>query len=170
MEPVTTLDARFSSPGATAARWDDARSRLEAAGLYWLTTVRADGRPHVTPLAGVWEGDAFYFCTGETEQKFRNLEHAVDVVVTTGSNSFHEGLDLVVEGRAEPVTDEERLRPLAAAWSAKYGDVFGFDVRDGAFHSEGGGRAPVFRVAPVKVLGFGKGEPFSQTRWRFDRP
>ena len=49
---------------------------LEQAELYWLTTVRADGRPHVTPLIGIAEDAAVYFCTGLREQKARNLEHA----------------------------------------------------------------------------------------------
>jgi hypothetical protein len=31
-----------------------------------------------------------------------------------------------------------------------------------------GGAALVFEVRPVKVLGFGKGETYSQTRWRFE--
>ncbi|QFG25164.1 pyridoxamine 5'-phosphate oxidase family protein [Actinomadura sp. WMMB 499] len=33
--------------------WPEARRLLEDAELYWLATVRADGRPHVTPLIGV---------------------------------------------------------------------------------------------------------------------
>jgi hypothetical protein len=44
------------------------------------------------------------------------------------------------------------------------------DVSDGAFHdpsTETGGTAHVYAVAPTKVLAFGKGEPFSQTRYRF---
>jgi hypothetical protein len=41
-------------------------------------------------------------------------------------------------------------------------------VRDGAFsHRDAGGRALVFRVRPVRGLGFRKGETFSQTTWRF---
>jgi hypothetical protein len=39
-------------------------------------------------------------------------------------------------------------------------------VRDGAFHHSHG-RALVFAVAPITAFGFGKGERFSQTRWRF---
>ena len=38
-----------------------------------LSTVRADGRPHVTPLVAVWLDGALYFCTGEGEQKERNI-------------------------------------------------------------------------------------------------
>ena len=171
MEPRTEFDARFSSPGAGPSEWADARRRLAEAGVYLLTTVRTDGRPHVSPVAGVWDdgSDALHFCTGDTEQKFRNLEHGRTVAVAVGTPAIGEGLDVVVEGIAEPVTDEGALRGLAGAWLAKYGELFRYDVRDGAFHSDGGGRAPVFRVVPSKVLGFAKGEPFGQTRWRFDR-
>ena len=35
--------------------------------------LRADGRPHVTPLVAVWHGDSMYFCTGDAEQKAVNL-------------------------------------------------------------------------------------------------
>jgi hypothetical protein len=47
-------------------------------------------------------------------------------------------------------------------------------VRDGAFYHDSGslreadtGVAWVYEVSPKKVFGFGKGESFSQTRWRF---
>ena len=63
-EPVTELDARFSSDGATPTGWIQARDQLEKAEIYWLTTVRPDGRPHVTPLFAVWLDGALYFCTG----------------------------------------------------------------------------------------------------------
>lgn len=71
------------------------------------------------------------------------------------------------EERKARVVDEGRLRELAAAWEAKYGGLRRFDVRDGAFH-HGSGYAYVFAVAQRTVFGFGKGEPFSQTRWRFE--
>jgi hypothetical protein len=48
-EPTAKLDARFSDERAEATPWADAARALEEAELYWLTTVRADGRPHVTP-------------------------------------------------------------------------------------------------------------------------
>jgi len=71
----TELDARFSSEGAKPTAWPEARKHLEGAELYWLTTVRADGRPHVTPLIAVWLDGAMHFCTGASEQKAKNLEH-----------------------------------------------------------------------------------------------
>ena len=62
--PVTTLDQRFSDPAAGATGWDETRRVLETAELSWITTVRADGRPHVTPLVAVWADGALHFCTG----------------------------------------------------------------------------------------------------------
>lgn len=167
--PVAELDPRFSSADATPSPWPVARGILEQAEVYWLTTVRPDGRPHVTPLIAVWLDGALYFCTGPDERKAKNLAENLHCVITTGSNTLSEGLDLVVEGDAVNVSDEVRLQRVADAYASKYGtDTWHFTVRDGAFHGEGGrGRALVFEVAPTTAFGFGKGEPFSQTRWRF---
>ena len=43
---IGTLDPRFSDPAARPSAWEDVDAVLAAAGTYWLTTVRADGRPH----------------------------------------------------------------------------------------------------------------------------
>jgi nitroimidazol reductase NimA-like FMN-containing flavoprotein (pyridoxamine 5'-phosphate oxidase superfamily) len=71
-EPVAELGA-FSSPGAVSPGWARARGDLQYAQVYWLSSVRPGGRPHVTPLLGVWLDGALYFCTGPTERKARNL-------------------------------------------------------------------------------------------------
>jgi general stress protein 26 len=165
--PQTTLDARFSEPGASPTPWEETVRVLESAELSWITTVRADGRPHATPLVAVWLDDALYFCTGAEEQKAINLAANAHVVVTTGCNTWDRGLDVVVEGAAERVGDEALLTRLAEAWAAKWDGRWGYEVRDGAFWDPGaGGEALVFRVAPTKVLAFGKGG-FSHTRHRF---
>lgn len=165
IEPTAELDERFSAPGARATPWSEARDRLRAADVHWLTTVRPDGRPHVTPLLAVWEDEALYFCTGPGEQKARNLRLHAECVLTTGCNVLDQGVDLVVEGRAVRVGDDGRLRQLAAAWEAKYGPDWRFTVRDGAFHGEGGA-ALVFAVAPRTVFAFAKGD-YAQTRYLF---
>ena len=126
------------------------------------------------PLVGVWQDGAFAFCTGSDEQKQRNLDVNDRVAVTTGStgaNGWNSGKDVVVEGTAVRVTDAEELRTLAAAWSAKYGDDWRFDVRGQEFvevSDSGGstaGGALVYRVAPDKVIAFGDGH--GQTTYRF---
>ena len=167
MTPETTgqIDARFSEPDAGPTPWAAVARALEEAELYWLTTVRADGRPHVTPLIGVVHDDAAHFCTGLREQKARNLEHHAEVALTTGTNTWAQGLDVVVEGTAARVTDNAELQRLADAYVAKYGEVWRFEVGDGAF-GEGEHAAAVFRVVPRKVLAFAK-EPHAQTTYRF---
>jgi general stress protein 26 len=171
VKPVAKLDTRFSSEGATVTEWAEARGRLEEAEVFWLSTVRADGRPHVTPLISVWLDDALYFCTGPAEQKAKNLEHNRHCVLTTGCNSIDDGLDLVVEGDAVQLRDDAKLQRIADAYVAKYGSDWRFGVRDGVFvHGpEEGSIALVFEVAPRTAFGFRKGGEFSQTRWRFGR-
>jgi uncharacterized pyridoxamine 5'-phosphate oxidase family protein len=166
-DPSAELDQRFSSAGASPTAWAEARELLQEAEIFWLSTVRPDGRPHVTPLISVWVEDALYFCTGPTEQKARNLDVNRHVTLTTGCNTIGEGLDVVVEGDAVRQIDEAKLQRIADAYVSKYGSEWRFDVRDGAFHHEGG-VALVFEVAPRRAFGFGKGVEFSQTRWRFD--
>jgi hypothetical protein len=167
-EPVATLGAEFSDEKATPIAWTTAREHLQQAGVYWLSTVRPDGRPHVTTLLAVWLDGAMYFCTGAGERKAKNLAHNVHCILTTGCNTFNqEGLDLVVEGDAVQIHDDAKLRRVADAYEAKYGSDWHFDVRDGAFNGQGGNIAQVYEVAPSTVFGFGKGAVFSQTRWRF---
>jgi nitroimidazol reductase NimA-like FMN-containing flavoprotein (pyridoxamine 5'-phosphate oxidase superfamily) len=164
-EPVTTLDPRFSDPEAVATDWEETRRALETAQLFWVSTVRADGRPHVTPLVAVWLDGALHFCTGPDEQKAVNLRGNRHVVLTTGCNEWERGLDVVLEGEAVQVTDDRTLERLAETWATKWDGSWRYEVRDGAFAHDGG-TALVFAVEPTKVYAFGKGT-FSQTRHRF---
>jgi general stress protein 26 len=149
------------------ASWGDALRLLDSAKVYWLTTVRQDGRPHVTSVAAVWLDDAIHFTTGEGEQKAKNLEHNIHCLITTGCNVL-EGLDVAVEGDAVRAIDATQLQVLADAYWAKYGELFPFTVRSGVLHlQESPGEVIAYRLNARKVLGFSKGEKFSQTRWRF---
>ena len=164
-DPMGEIDRRFSDTDAGATSWSDAAGVLQRAELYWITTVRADGRPHVTPLIAVWHDGAVHFCTGPREQKARNLEGNRQVALTTGNNSWAEGLDVVVEGVAMRVTERDALQRLADDYEAKYGSVWHFDVGDGVFGS-GEHTAAVFRIEASKVMAFAK-DPHAQTTYRF---
>jgi hypothetical protein len=111
---------------------------------------------------------------GRAERKAKNLVRNPHCILTTGCNALDEGLDVVVEGDAVRATDDTRLGRVADAYLSKYGRGWRFAVRDGAFYHDPGslretdtGAAWMYEVSPTKVFGFGKGEPFSQTRWRF---
>jgi len=166
-EPVTQLDSRFSDPDSTATDWATTRALLESAQLSWITTVRSDGRPHVTPLVMVWLDEAAHFCTGGEEQKAVNLRHNPNVILTTGCSTHDRGIDVMVEGRATRVTDPPTLDRLAAVWRSKWEGQWEFEPVEGGFDSEQGGLGLVYRVVPEKVLAFGKGN-FSHTRHLFD--
>jgi len=167
------IDPRYGDASATAPPWNDIERLLADAQLYWIITVRADGRPHAVPLVGVWHDGAFAFCTGPDEQKQHNLDANPHVAVTTGSmgaNGWDSGKDVVVEGTAVRVTDAEALQALADAWFAKYGDDWKFEVRGHEFvelsHSGSSTArgARVYRVETAKVIAFG--DAHGQTTYR----
>ena len=169
-----TIDPRYGNPSATPPSWAAIERLLTLAQLYWIITVRRDGRPHAVPLVGVWQDGGFAFCTGPDEQKQRNLDANPHVAVTTGStgaNGWNSGKDVVVEGAAVRVTDREALQALADAWFAKYGADWRYEVRGEEFLEVSRSGAPteggawVYRVSPAKVIAFG--DPHGQTTYRF---
>ena len=105
-EPTTELHPEYSSPDAAAMPWSEARDRLELAEIFWISTVRPEARPHVTPLVAVWLDDALYFVTGENERKAKNLTYNPHVVMTTGCAAFRDGFDIVM--RATPFASSRR--------------------------------------------------------------
>ena len=170
LEPVTDLDSRFSTPDATPLAWKDAEQQLQDAGVYWISTVRPEGRPHVVPLIAVWLDGALYFATSEGEQKAKNLATNPRVTITSGSSSFAEELGIVIEGEAAVVSDDAKRRRVMDAYAAKYGEGWRFPVVEVVIL--------VFEVTPTKAFGFGRGEVraggpwtegarYNQTRWRF---
>jgi len=163
-EPAAELNEGFSEPGAAARPWTEVAGVLSATEMFWLSTVRRDGRPHVTPLPAIGPDGTLHFCAGSHEQKATNLQADPGCVLAAGASQFRAGLDVVVEGTAVPVTDPARRHRLAARW--KSGLDWDFEVTDGGFGDPAGRPGLVFGVTPAKVLAFGK-NPYSQTRYRF---
>ncbi|MGW3917160.1 pyridoxamine 5'-phosphate oxidase family protein [Streptomyces sp. NPDC005070] len=176
--PTAELDARYSSalrprPGAadvTATEWAEAQRTMEAAEIFWVSTVRPDGRLHVTPVIAAWHEGVLYFSTGPGEQKAKNLAHDSHCALTTGGNSLTEGLDLVIEGEASAVTDPAVLEEVITAYETKYGPHI--TSPEGTFHGIGNafrkGDAVVYAVAPATAYGFGRDDGvYTHTRWAF---
>ncbi len=159
-DDVTAEIHGFSEPEAIPTPWSAPVEEVIAADTFWLSTVRPDGRPHATPLIAVWHGEAIWFATGPDESKAKNLAENPSCVLTTGRSDFVDGaLDVVLEGMAEQVTVDAAPEPVAAAFAAKYGtEIWDYAVREGAYiHRAAGARAIVFRVRPVRGLGFSQG-------------
>lgn len=161
--PITTLDSRYSENLAEAIAWSRALVLLEQAELFWVSSIRFGGWPHVTPVVAVWMDGALYFSSGPAEQKSKNLAVNPHCAVMTGCNKWNEGVDIVLHGEVEIVRDLSELQRVADGFFAKYGSDWAFEVADdGTFR----GPALVYQLRPTHALGFGK-RPFSQTRWDF---
>jgi general stress protein 26 len=170
MRPTTTIDPRYSDPKAAAVSWDEVCELMEKAEIFWICTVRPDGRPHVTPLVATWVDGAIHFHTGAREQKFSNLRDNPHVVLLTGCNRWDRGIDVVVEGEAVQITDRTELDRLATAWAHKWDGRWELAGGDGGFRHDGSDEVMslVFSVVPTTVYAHSKGDPFGQTTLRFD--
>jgi hypothetical protein len=135
-------------------RWAGVEECLSSTRNYWVATVRADGRPHVTPVWGLWVNGAFYFGAGPGTRKARNLVENPNVVVHLESANDV----VIVEGVAEVVTDPSPhlVERLFAASTAKYGM--------GSRDVEGS-----YVVRPRVAFAWSEGRPRTYSRWVFDR-
>ena len=116
----------FSEPGSTPTSWVVGLEQLRERDTYWLSTVRPYGRPHVTPLIAVWHVEALWFATGPEERKTKNLAENPSCVLTTGCSDLADGaLDLMIEGRAEQVTDDAELEQIATRFATSTRPVRG---------------------------------------------
>jgi Pyridoxamine 5'-phosphate oxidase len=170
-EPIetTNLDTGY---GLDPLPWTRPRDLL-AVGAFampgkgcFLGTVRPDGRPHSAALGGAWHDGDFYFQCGPDTRKARNI--AANPACTLSASL--EGIDLVVEGDAERVTDTPTLEALAAVyrkggWPVEVdGDSF-----TAPFSAPSAGPPPwhLFRLTPHTAFGVATAEPYGATRWRF---
>ncbi|MGH8915424.1 MAG: pyridoxamine 5'-phosphate oxidase family protein [Acidimicrobiia bacterium] len=132
----------------------------------WLATIDPDGSPHVMPLGALWVDDAYYFASGPGTRKSRNLATDPRCVITMATYDF----DLVVEGEAARVSDEDELERIAAVFGA---GGWKPTVRDGAFYADysapSAGPPPwhLYRTSPQRMYALGAAEPWGATRFDF---
>jgi hypothetical protein len=156
-ESTVKAEAALAGNSRAATTWSDARRRLaesEPGRHSWLATVRPDGGPHLMPILAFWMDGALHFLAGEGTRKGRNLAADGRCVIATESRSLP-SMDIVVEGRAEPVTDADEVRRLAQRFNAS---GWPLEPRGAEVH---GPNAPtagpppyrIFRVEPIKAFG-----------------
>ena len=170
-DPIITIDlAHSGSPDDVATPWEETRRVLETADVYWLATVRADGRPHVTPVVPAWLDGILYFSSGgiTIAQKVKNLRGNPHVVLTTGCNHLETGLDVVVEGDAAPVTDAAVHERLYQVWTTLWAEGWPIQLQGGVLWDESTGEPlQLFAVTPTKIFAHARGDQWSQTRYQF---
>jgi hypothetical protein len=79
-----------------------------------VATANRDGSPHLTGVGALWVSGAFYFQTGETTRKGRNLAGNPRCSLSVATDEF----DLVVDGDANLVDDPALVVDLAGRWAA----------------------------------------------------
>jgi len=112
------------------------------------------------PVWAIWLDGGLWLSTSGESAKGRNLAHDPRCTVTLDD----EGTQIVVDGTARRVTDEEELRHFAEAYTPKYG--WPMTIRDGSVHFEDGNSGYVYAVRAETVFAFVE-EPFTSSRWRF---
>jgi hypothetical protein len=158
-DPEEPRGARLEMPrgyevasGDELLPWAWAVERLERAENYWLATTRPDGRPHVTPVWGVWVDGALYFDGIPTARWARNLAANPALAAHLESGDAV----VVIEGTAEDLVTEADLgASIVAAWQAKYGRLLPRPATSG-----------ILRLRPRAARAWSR-FPDDATRWRF---
>ncbi len=158
--PWSRLLAQLEALGRTSEPGPDARK------TWWLSTAGPDARPHLAGIGALWADGKFYFTSGATTRKSRNLVQNPNCATSVALKD----IDLVVEGHAAKVTDAATLQRIAARYAAQ-----GWPARasEGAITAEysapSAGPPPwdLYAFTPVTAFGVATAEPYGATRWRF---
>jgi hypothetical protein len=151
--------------------WSRARGALGDGSLppatpAFLGTVRPDGRPHSAGVgAAVHDGD-LYVTSGAGSRKSRNL--AANPACTLSMRL--DGIDLVLEGVAQRVTDTPTLTALAAIYDeGGWPATVDGDALTAPYSAQSAGPAPwsLYRMTVHTAFGVGLRPPHGASRWRF---
>ncbi len=144
--------------------WEWAEERLTVSMNYWIGTVRPNGRPHSTPVWGVWFAGGLYFDGSDQTRRMKNIAANPDVAVHLESGDEV----VILEGRAStvgPPPERALAEALAAQYKEKYRAHAYAPSRDQ--WDQGG----LYVLRPRLALGwtFRPAEVFGRTytRWRF---
>jgi hypothetical protein len=134
----------------------------------WLATIDADGRPHVTAVGAQWHDGSFWFETGPTTRKARNVARDPRATLSLALHDY----DIVIEATVEHVVDPALVAELATVWNEG-----GWPCRvddsgvalTAEFSAPSAGPPPwwIYRLAPTTATALGTSEPGGATRWTF---
>jgi pyridoxine/pyridoxamine 5'-phosphate oxidase len=134
----------------------------------WLSTVNEDGSPHVTAVGAIWLDGSFWFQTGSSTRKSRNVARDPRCSLAVSIRDA----DVVAEGEAEHEIDPDTLTRLAKAWADQGWPAELDETRAGItapFNAPSQGPPPwnVYRVNPHSVTVVLGTEPGGLTRFVF---
>ena len=162
MEPTEVSRPRMPGYGITARDegllpWAWAVDQLRASRHYWVATTWPDGRPHLSPVWGVWLDDAAWFSCGGRSRKALNMSVEPRCSLTT-----QDPLDpVVLTGRAEVDRSPDAIGRFLDALNAKYEVAYARSFLDPDVNLS-------VRVQPTSVIALRSADfTGSPTRWTF---
>lgn len=139
--------------------WNHVEDRMAESLNYWIATVDERGRPHATPVWGVWLDGRLYFDGSPQTRRGRNLAANPAVVVHLEDGTR----PVILQGEAEEIKAPplELRRRLSAAYAAKY-RAHGYEPGPETWESGG------LYVVRVRQAFAWTEFPRDATRWNFD--
>lgn len=169
-EPIETTN--LDGYGNPPLPWSRPREILAAGPSspdvpFFLGTCTPDGEPHAAGVGAVWFDGDLYVVSGPQTRKSRDLQANPRCTVSARLA----GIDIVFDGVATQVTDQETLERLAAVYRAggwpaeREGEMF-----TAPYNAPSAGPPPwaLYRVRFHTAVGVATAEPYGATRWRFD--
>lgn len=139
------------TPEAGLLGWAFVQTQMQVARNYWLATASPDGSPHAAPVWGIWHEDKFYFSTGASSRKGRNLAANPQAVVHLESGDE----TVILEGKMQAVPTGELFNTLDQVYYQKYAVNLTQDN-------------PVYALHAHKAFAWREHDfPTSATRWVF---
>jgi nitroimidazol reductase NimA-like FMN-containing flavoprotein (pyridoxamine 5'-phosphate oxidase superfamily) len=107
--------------GITASKkgllsWEWVDEQMAKSRNYWICSASLAGKPHATPVWGVWLDRVLYFSCARSSRKARNLTANPEITVHLESGDD----TVMLEGRASELTDKALRARMVEAYSAKY--------------------------------------------------
>jgi hypothetical protein len=139
--------------------WSWVVERLEQSHNYWIATATPAGGPHLMIVWGIWWHGAFWFSTGRSTRKAKNIIANSRCVI--GTEKADEAV--IVEGLAAEKPDRAIWEEIIPIYNRKYGGDIGPLLEKS--------NSTIFCVEPEVVFAQDENaENFAEsvTRWTFE--
>ena len=119
--PVMERAAHEPDFSASAARRSGAEAALRDDPVVWLSSVQADGRPHLVPVWFHWDGEWIVAFSNPRARKVENLREEPRVMLAIGTPGPDFEVELI-EATAE-LPDTPAAEVMPAGFGAKYREL-----------------------------------------------
>ncbi|MGH2536686.1 MAG: pyridoxamine 5'-phosphate oxidase family protein [Candidatus Promineifilaceae bacterium] len=123
------------------ARWRALEARLGRETTIWVATVRANGRPHLTPVWYVWMEGLVYIAIESDSQKFANLQ-------------ANQAVALALPDTDKVILIEGEAHAAGRALADKLGEHF-FNKYEWDFRYDDTAAWQLVEITPRKILAWG---------------